>query len=86
MKQPTNIGMRKSERNVMILGKPSRFADIRKRMAREIPESFPQQLCFSLRKPNAELSCYQRTKPLKAMHRNHQTILEPIQPRVGSQA
>uniref|UniRef100_UPI001C9C9152 hypothetical protein n=1 Tax=Vibrio anguillarum TaxID=55601 RepID=UPI001C9C9152 len=35
------------------LGKPSRFADIRKRMAREIPNSFSQKLCFSLRKPNA---------------------------------
>ncbi|MBF4284853.1 hypothetical protein, partial [Vibrio anguillarum] len=34
---------------------------------------------------NAKLSCYQRTKSLKAMHRNHKTILEQIQPRVGSQ-
>ncbi|WP_170901515.1 hypothetical protein [Vibrio sp. 2-2(8)] len=50
------------------------------------PNLFPNQLRFFLREPNAELSCYQRTKSLKAMHRNHQTHLEQIQPRVGSQA
>ncbi|WP_234912894.1 hypothetical protein [Vibrio anguillarum] len=42
------------------LGRPSRFAESRKRMARETPKSFPQQLCFSLRKPNARLSGEQR--------------------------
>ncbi|MGR2993433.1 hypothetical protein ABMX80_22875, partial [Vibrio vulnificus] len=35
---------------------------------------------------NAKLSCYQRTMSLSAMRHNHKTILEPIQPHVGSQA
>ncbi|WP_217902111.1 hypothetical protein, partial [Vibrio aestuarianus] len=42
------------------LGKPSRFADIRKRMVGDIPKSFSPKLCFSLRKPNAALRCEQR--------------------------
>ncbi len=42
------------------LGRPSRFAEIRKRISEETPKSFPQKLCFSLRKPNAQLRCEAR--------------------------
>ena len=53
--------------------RPSRFADIRKRMAREIPESFPQQLRFSLRKPNAALRGAGPQYNVSALRLNHET-------------
>ncbi|MBF4336803.1 hypothetical protein EAY42_16595 [Vibrio anguillarum] len=67
------------------MGRPSRFADIRKRMVGDIPKSFPQKLCFSLRKPNARLRGWQRiTTKLNHNNRNHRGSLGLETPRVDS--
>lgn len=55
------------------LGRPSRFAEIRKRMVGEIPESFSQQLRFSLRKPNAALRGAGPQYNVSALHLKHKT-------------
>ncbi|MGL0962041.1 hypothetical protein ACSTD9_21665 [Vibrio vulnificus] len=50
--------------------RPSRFADIRKRMVGDTPKSFSQQLCFSLRKPNAQLRGEARNTDFTALRFN----------------